>query len=106
MHNEFVDSMIDKGKTGVETYARLKGTERREFLQQRTPYTNHTTFNELGTTYTRYHVHILNHVTQMASEVEVIWFRECLLLNIAVMSISVSRIFSRGKHSSLALDIL
>ena len=51
-------------------------------------------------------VHILNHVTQMASEDEVVWFRDRLLLNIGVMSISVIRILSRGKCSLFVLDIL
>ena len=50
--------------------------------------------------------HILNHVIQMASEGEVVRCRDCWLLKVDVLSISVSRILSRGKRSSFVLDIV
>ena len=109
--NEYVDSMIEKGTTFVQTSLNWKATEQhgvppannsvhKPHLPQWTWHINHTR------KWYDMHVRIQNHVTQLASEGEVVCCRGCLLLKVGVMSISVSKLLSRGKRILFVLDIL
>ena len=85
MNNNFVNLTIGKHTTILETNSNRLMWK----LTQRPPYTNHTAKQYMVT---------------MKSKSKVVLFRKYFLIYFCIMSISVSRILSTGKHSLFVLD--